>query len=102
MKEDDSFSLFDLKKRLYDWYQLFSSLNFCSEINPYCNIFGMHLFEQFHYLKSKGIHINRFSMQGLEKQNDFLSQYYHRSTNKKKSYITDIKKKKPDRNTYIP
>ncbi len=54
----------------------------------------MHLFEQVEHLKSKGININRFSMQGLEKQNDFLTQYFHRSSNKSTNFVSQIMKKR--------
>ena len=33
-------------------------------------------------------------MQGLEKQNDFQTIYYHRSTNKKNNYIAQILRKR--------
>ncbi len=94
IKKDDPLITFNLKDRTYEWYHMFSLLNFCSEITPYCHIFGMHLFEQVEHLKSKGININRFSMQGLEKQNDFLTHYFHRSSNKSASFVSQIMKKR--------
>lgn len=90
----DDHHISDLKKSTEDWYALFSDLNYTHEITPYCHIFGYHLDKQVNYLNSKGISFNKFSMQGLEKQNDFFTQYYHRSTNKKGEYITQIMMKR--------
>ncbi len=83
-----------MKEKTVNWYSLFCSLTFQREITPYIHIFGTHLHEQIDHLKSKGISLNKFSMQGLEKQNDFFTQYYHRATNKKNNYIAQILKKR--------
>ena len=84
----------ELEQRTKEWYALLAKLNFTTEITPYCHVFGKHLYEQVEYLASKGISMDRFSMQGLEKQNDFFTQYYHRSTNKRNDYIEQVMKKR--------
>ncbi len=84
----------ELEQRTKEWYILFAKLNFTAEITPYCHIFAKHIHEQVEYLTSKGLTINKFSMQGLEKQNDFFSQYFHRSSNKRDSYLEQIMKKR--------
>ncbi len=83
-----------IREKTLEWYFLYRSLTFQKEITPYIHIFGMHLHEQIAHLKSKGLSLNRFSMQGLEKLNDFFTQYYHRATNKKNNYIGQILKKR--------
>ena len=84
----------DLKQRTKNWYASLAKVTFTAEITPYCHIFGTHLHKQVDYLTSKGISFNRFSMQGLEKQNDFFTQYYMRSTNKRADYIAQIMMKR--------
>ena len=83
----------ELEQRTKEWYALLAKLNFTAEITPYCHIFAKHLHEQVEYLASKRLTMNNFSMQGLEKQNDFFTQYFHRSTNKT-TYIEHIIKKR--------
>jgi len=83
-----------IREKTLSWYFLYRSLTFQKEITPYIHIFSMHLHEQIAHLKSKGISLNRFSMQGLEKQNDCFTQYFHRATNKKNDYIAQILKKR--------
>jgi len=57
-----------IREKTLEWYFLNRSLTFKKEITPYIHIFGMHLYEQIAHLKSKGISLNRFSMQGQEKR----------------------------------
>ncbi len=83
-----------IQEKTFEWYHLFCSLTFQKEITPYIHIFGMHLHEQITHLKSKCISLNRFSMQGLEKQNNFFTIYYHRATKRKNDYIAQILKKR--------
>jgi len=49
-----------------------------------------HLHQHAEYLRSKGISLNSFSMQDLEKQNDFTTTYFHRCSNKKGDIMRQI------------
>ncbi len=54
------------------------------------HIFASHLHQHVKYLETKGLSINSFSMQGLEKQNDFTTTYFQRATNKKGNVISQL------------
>ncbi len=93
-KDNDIHRVNRLEEKTQNWYSLFCSLTFQKEITPYIHIFGTHLHEKVDHLRSQSISLNKFSMQGLEKQNDSFTQYYHRATNKKNDYIAQILKKR--------
>ncbi len=76
------------------WLESFLLLNFGTDITPYVHTFSSHVHQQVHHLKSKNLRLNDFSMQGLEKYNDFSTQYFHRSTNKKGNIEIQLIKKR--------
>ena len=56
-----------IKKDCFDWLLLFDSVYSSHRITPYIHVFGEHLWEM---VKLHG-NINLFTMEGLEKLNDF-------------------------------
>jgi len=74
----------DEKRRLF---------NFTTEVTPYIHAFSSHVHQQIKHLKSKDLSLNDFSMQSLEKFNDFSTQYFQRSTNKRDDIEVQIAKK---------
>ncbi len=84
----------EIQEKTSAWYTSLISLNSAKEITPYFHIFKAHLHTQVTYLNTLGIQFNSFSMQGLEKQNDCLTQYFQRATNKRDDSILQIIKKR--------
>lgn len=83
------------QKLTKDWYDLYVSLDFQNKTTPYIHIFGVHLYNQVNLFSSKGLFLNEFSIQGLGKPNDFLTQYYHLAINRKDStYLNQLLKKR--------
>ena len=81
--KDERISPEELKEKTQDWLKTFISvvINTDEAVTPYIHIFVSHLYQQVEYLKSKGLSINSFSMQGLEKQNDLTTTYFQLCTN---------------------
>ena len=65
----------ELKTQTEDWLKTFLSVVIKTDeaVTLYIHIFVSYLHQQAHYLKNKGLSINSFSMQSLEKQNDFTT-----------------------------
>jgi hypothetical protein len=85
VKQDHSenFNENGLKRRLLEWLRHYLRIE--PKISPYIHIFVFHLPE--FILKYKNL--NLFSMQGLEKKNDFIKQNFIRQTNRKKDLFTE-------------
>jgi hypothetical protein len=86
-----------LEKDLKDWlknYLFLNELNRNSNtVTPYIHVFVFHVPEFIKIHKN----INLFNTQGLEKLNDFCTQYYHQCTNKQtkdKNYLNQLFKKR--------
>ena len=62
------------------------------EITVYIHIFIHHLWEMMKNLNS--VNINLFTLEGLEKLNDMITQYYFRSTNRRKNHVKQIFQKR--------
>ena len=62
---------------------------FADEVTPYIHIFVSHFHE---FMELHGDQ-NIFNQEGLERLNYDVRQIYHKSTNKKESYIDQIMKK---------
>ena len=84
----------EIKIRTQLFFDEFRSISFEETITPYTHIFVSHLFQQIDNLGRKRIHINSFSMQGVEKLNDFVTKYYQRSSNKKAAFIKQVLQKR--------
>ncbi len=54
------------------------------------HILSSHMYQHVEYLHTKGLSIISFSMQGLEKQNNFTTTYFQRGTNKKGEIMLQI------------
>lgn len=80
----------ELKRRLVIFFDNFRKISFENSITPYTHILVSHVFQQIDSLGKKGLSINDFSMQGIEKLNDFTTKYYQRSSNKKYDYIRQV------------
>ena len=67
---------------LKEWLEAYLSIEGAEsrELTPYIHCFVSHLPE---FIEKYG-DINLYNVQGLEKVNDFATQYYHGSTNKHK------------------
>ncbi len=82
----------EIRNKATDWFNTYlrTIIDTDNSITPYTHILVSHLYQQAEYLESKGISINSFSMQGLEKQNDFTTTYFHRCSNKKGDVMRQI------------
>ena len=94
--KDDRITPEELKQQTEDWLKIFLSVVIKTDeaVTPYIHIFVSHLHQQAHYLKNKGLSVNSFSMQGLEKLNDFTTTYFQRCTNKKGDIMRQIMEKR--------
>jgi len=83
--KDDRLTSSEIKNDSSAWLNnyLETVIDTSSSVTPYMHILVSHFHQQVEYLQSKGLSINSFSMQGLEKMNDFTTTYFQRSTNKK-------------------
>jgi len=90
----DDLNTNQIKTKTNNWLECFLSLNFATEVTPYAHVFSSHVYQQVENLKSKNFSLNDFSMQGVEKYNDFSTQYFHRSTNKKGDVEVQLIKKR--------
>lgn len=86
----------ELKLRTDNFIENLRKIIFTDESisTPYIHIFISHLYKQTEYLSSKGLYLNDFSMQGIEKMNDFITKYYQRSSNKKGDFIKQVLQKR--------
>lgn len=85
-------SIDSIKDKTFTWLNNF--LETSDLVTPYVHIFCSHLHTQNEYISGQGLFLNDFSMQGLEKSNDFLTKYYQRSTNKKNKSIKQLLQKR--------
>lgn len=92
--KDDSIETVELKSKTERFFNNFRKISFESTITPYTHIFISHVFQQIDHLKKKGLILNSFSMQGIEKLNDFTTKYYQRSTNKKLDFLWQVLQKR--------
>ena len=94
--KDDKITGEQLKRDTQNWLLKFISvvINPDNAVTPYIHIFVSHLYRQVEYLTKKGLSINSFSMQGLEKQNDFTTSYFQRCSNKKGDIMLQILEKR--------
>lgn len=90
--KDDDLTSTELKTRANFWLDNYidTVIDTSDSVTPYMHIFVSHLHQHIRYLDTKGLSINSFSMQGLEKQNDFTTTYFQRGTNKKGDIIQQI------------
>ena len=88
--KDDSLSTIEIKNKTKIFFEKFRKITFGVSTTPYIHIFVSHIFQQVDYLRTKNLSINDFSMQGVEKLNDFTTKYYQRSSNKKSDFIKQI------------
>jgi len=94
--KDDKITSEQLKHDTQNWLSKFISVVISPDdaVTPYIHIFVSHLHQQVEYLTKKGLSINSFSMQGLEKQNDFTTSYFQRCSNKKGDIMLQILEKR--------
>lgn len=92
--KDELTSSVEVKSKTKIWFDKFLQITFKLSTIPYIHIMISHLFQQVDSLKSKGLYINSFSMQGIEKLNDFTTQYYQRSSNKKSNFLWQVLQKR--------
>ncbi len=90
--KDDKITSTELKKQTSAWLSnyLDTVIDTSSSVTPYMHILVSHMHQHVEYLNSKGLSINSFSMQGLEKQNNFTTTYFQRGSNKKGDIIRQI------------
>ena len=88
--KDDALSTSEIKNRTKNFFDKFRKITFGTSTTPYIHIFVSHIFQQVDYLRKKNVCINDFSMQGVEKLNDFMTKYYQRASNKKSDFIRQI------------
>lgn len=92
--KDDSIDDSELKLMTGNFLEKFLKTTFETSVTPYIHIFTSHLYKQSEHLRTKGLYLNNFSMQGFEKMNDFITQYYQRSSNKKAEFIKQVLQKR--------
>ena len=90
----DTLSVDAIQFKTNNWLESFLLVNFTTEVTPYIHAFSSHVHQQIKHLKSKDLSLNDFSMQSLEKFNDFSTQYFQRSTNKRDDIEVQIAKKR--------
>jgi len=90
--KDDTLAPIDIKSKTREWLKNFlkTVVDRDTSVTPYTHIFVSHLHQQADYLRKKGLSVNSFSMQGLEKQNDFTTTYFQRCSNKKGDIIKQV------------
>jgi hypothetical protein len=84
-------SYLDIKSQCIKWHDLFLKLFHSDKLTPYLHVFTFHVWEM---IKVHG-DISRFTMQGLEKLNDFTTMDYFGATNKHHdAYLVQLIKKR--------
>ena len=87
MENDLSFSEIDIfEKEAKQWVDLFYNTHCSTDVTPYMHILA------FHVPESMRLHgnVSHFCQQGLEKLNDLVTKWYHRSTNFGSSALAQI------------
>jgi hypothetical protein len=80
-----------IKAQCIQWHELFLKIYHADKITPYLHVFTFHIWEM---IKLHG-DISRFTMQGLEKLNDFTTMDYFAATNKHHGeYLVQLIKKR--------
>lgn len=92
--KDDLKDIDVLKLRIENFLKNFLDISFKKSITPYTHILVSHIYQQTKSLKTKNLCINDFSMQGIEKLNDFVTKYFQRSSNKKGEFIKQVLQKR--------
>ena len=72
-----------IKEKCSEFFCKFKENYISKFITPYIHILG-HIEKINLVLEEADLILNKFSMKGVEKLNDMLENYYHRSSNKKK------------------
>ncbi len=91
VKEGKTENIVNLTKT---WFEKFSKISFSNAVTPYMHILISHLPAQVDYLKARNLQLNSFSCQGLEKYNDFCTQYYQKCTNKSRTKMLQLVQKR--------
>ena len=82
-----------LKQQTEEWYELYKQLYGKNNITPY-----IHILTHFHILENnlqqKNMTLNDFSMQGIEKLNGLLKNYYHSASNRQGDSLVQVLKKR--------
>ena len=92
--KDDKVGTIELKLRTHSFLDNYRDISCEDTTTPYIHILISHVYQQIEYLRTKNLFINSFSMQGIEKLNDFLTKYYQRSSNKKGELIKQVLQKR--------
>lgn len=97
LQKNEEIDIILLKQDLLQWLSLFKNIYGAKNITPYMHAFVFHMPE---FINLHG-NINRYNLQGLEKLNDITTQIYHRSSNKKETFLKQILEKRNRQEFYL-
>ncbi|CAF1172501.1 unnamed protein product [Didymodactylos carnosus] len=85
-KSDETEFIEKLSKDARKWGIKYGILFGINEVTPYVHVLSAHIGEFYKIFKN----LNKFTMQGVEKLNDVMTQDYFRGSNKKGDYFTQM------------